>query len=210
VAGGDAHRPGGSREGRAVAMTGRADSQPSTNPLDVQAVLELRARQEEQVGRHQRIVERITKALGRPLTIYVTLAAVAAWVVCNLVAVALSAPAPDPPPFAYLQGVVGLAALLMTTMVLTTQNRQARHAEQRSHIDLQVNLVAEKKVAKLIALIEELRRDLPGVPNRKDSVADAMSNSVDPRAAIAALQSSIDAPPSGCDEPRGPAKGPAR
>src|SRR5581483_10605460 len=94
----------------------------------------------------------------------------------------LSLVPPDPPPFGRAQGVVGLAALLMTTMVLTTQNRQMRHAEQRSHLDLQVNLLAEQKVAKLIALVEELRRDLPNVHNRKDSLAEAMTRSVDPGA----------------------------
>ncbi len=65
-------------------------------------------------------------------------------------------------------------------MVLNTQNRQGRHAEQRSHLDLQVNLLAEQKIAKLIALVEELRRDLPQVRDRVDHVAEAMKESVDP------------------------------
>jgi len=69
----------------------------------------------------------------------------------------------DPPPFFWLQGMVTLSALLMTTLVLITANRQTRNAEERSHLDLQVNLLAEHKVAKLIALVEELRRDLPMV-----------------------------------------------
>ncbi len=158
------------------------------NQLDLQAVVALRARQEEQVGRHQRFVERITLALGRPRTIYLTLLLVAAWVAFNVVAPAFAVAAPDPPPFSRAQGVVGLAALLMTTMVLTTQNRQARHAEQRAHLDLQVNLLSEQKIAKLIALVEELRRDLPNVQNRKDSVAEAMTSAIDPGAVISMFE----------------------
>jgi uncharacterized membrane protein len=169
---------------------------PSTeNQLATQAVIAFRARQHEAVGRHQRLIERVNLALGRALTIYITLAIAIAWVAFNLAAPTFSWKVVDPPPFNRLQGAVGLAALLMTTMVLTTQNRQARDAEQRSHLDLQVNLLAEQKVAKLIALIEELRRDLPNVLDRKDALADAMSNAVDPGALIEALSQDAGEPP---------------
>jgi uncharacterized membrane protein len=76
----------------------------------------------------------------------------------------------------------------MTTLVLITANRQTRNAEERSHLDLQVNLLAEHKVAKLIALVEELRRDLPMVRDRIDREADSMQEAVDPAAMLAALE----------------------
>ena len=79
----------------------------------------------------------------------------------------------------------------MTTMVLTMQNGQGRHAEQRSHLGLQVNLLAEQKIAKLIALLEELRRDLPIVRDRKDSIAEAMAEQFNPHAVISALEATF-------------------
>jgi uncharacterized membrane protein len=171
-------------------------SAPSTeNQLATQAVVAFRARLDEEEGPHQRFVERANLALGRALTIYLTLAVASAWIALNLAAPALSMPVFDPPPFSRLQGAIGLFALLMTTMVLATQNRQVRDAEQRSHLDLQVNLLAEQKVAKLIALVEELRRDLPNVLDRKDALADAMSNAVDPAAIVAALGPEAPEPP---------------
>lgn len=93
----------------------------------------------------------------------------------------------DPPPFSWLQGVIGLGALLMTTMVLITQNRQEKHTEQRRHLDLQVSLLVEQKVTKVIALVEELRRDLPSIRNRHDPQAEAMQNAIDPHAVLDAL-----------------------
>lgn len=69
----------------------------------------------------------------------------------------------DPAPFFWLQGGVDLGALLTATVVLTKQNRSARLAEQRAHLDLKVMLLTEQKTAKLIDLLEELRRDLPNV-----------------------------------------------
>lgn len=44
-----------------------------------------------------------------------------------------------------------------------------------------MTLLVEQKVTKVIALIEELRRDLPSVQNRVDSQAEAMQEVVDPQ-----------------------------
>ncbi len=176
------------------AVTASPDEQGAPEDArDAHAALALRARQERQVGGHQRFVERITLALGRPRTLYVTLLSALAWIAWNLASPILAWPFLDPPPFSRLQAVVGLASLLMTTMVLTTQNRQARHAEQRAHLDLEVNILAEKKIAKLIALIEELRRDMPNVHDRPDLVAEKMTHALDARAVISALEENMGA-----------------
>jgi uncharacterized membrane protein len=122
----------------------------------------------------------------------VIVAFVAAWTGFNLLAPHLGMRPFDPPPFVWLQGLVGLGALLMGTIILVTQNRQTKHAEQRAQLDLQVNLLGEQKAAKLIALLEELRRDIPTVPNRVDRVAEAMEAPVDPHAVLSALEDSKD------------------
>jgi uncharacterized membrane protein len=155
---------------------------------NVETIASLGARSQAELSRHQRGVERVTAALGRPRSIYLVVAAVALWVLCNVCASRLGAPPLDPPPFEVLQALVGLAALLMTIMVLTTQNRQSKAAEQRAHLDLQVNLLAEQKVAKLIALVEELRRDMPAVRDRVDPVAEVMTEPLDPAAVMSALE----------------------
>jgi uncharacterized membrane protein len=80
----------------------------------------------------------------------------------------------------------------MTIVILISQSRRSSEAEQRAQLDLQVNLLAEQKVAKLIALLEELRRDIPIVRNRVDQVAEAMEEPVDAQAVLSALQGSED------------------
>ena len=163
---------------------------------DVESVASIRARAEQRLDKHQRMMEVLTAALGRPRTVYVTLSIVVGWVAFNLVPPKLFGwQRIDPPPFFWLQGMVALSALLMTTLVLITANRQTRNAEERSHLDLQVNLLAEHKVAKLIALVEELRRDLPMVRDRIDREADAMQEAVDPNAMIEALAGASEAEP---------------
>ncbi len=97
----------------------------------------------------------------------------------------------DEPPFAWLQGIVSLSALIMTVVVLTTQNRQAKMTEQRRHLDLQITLLTERKVSKVIELIEELRRDLPSVTNRLDHEAEVMQEPIDPHTALSALNQTL-------------------
>jgi uncharacterized membrane protein len=155
---------------------------------NVQAVTEMHLQAERTMGAHQRAIESGTARLGHPASLYVILAVVFLWALGNALVPRLGLRAPDPPPFSWLQGVIGLAALLTATMVLITQNRQAKLIERRMHLDLQVNLLTEQKAAKLIELLEELRRDLPNVRDRHDSEADLMQHAAEPLEVIAALE----------------------
>jgi uncharacterized membrane protein len=100
----------------------------------------------------------------------------------------------DDAPFFWLQGLIGLAALLTTTVVLIKQNRVASLGEQRAHLDLKVTLLIEQKTAKLIDLMEELRRDLPNVKDRHDPGADLMQQAMSPEGVLAALDEEVTSP----------------
>jgi uncharacterized membrane protein len=166
---------------------------------NIETIAHLHTEAEGRVGRNQKTIEKLTESIGQPRALFAIVGAATLWVVANLFAPRVGLPRLDPPPFAWMQGVLSLAALLVTTMVLTTQNRQAKRASHRGNLELQVNLVAEQKIAKLISLLEELRRDLPSVRNRVDPVADAMAEAVDPQAVLTVLEESVvdgDGPPS--------------
>ncbi len=158
---------------------------------NVKTIGELVSETERKITRHQRAVEKLTHVIGRPRTLYAVSAGVLAWALINFVMPRLGLARLDEPPFFWLQGVITLAALLTTIMVLTAQNRQLQLAAQRSHLDLQVNLLTEQKVAKVIALIEELRRDLPNVVDRQDHLAERMQEPVDPATVVSALEETL-------------------
>lgn len=171
---------------------------------NVDAVASLIARAEKGVSHHQRRIERLTALLGRPRAVYLILAFAATWIATNVVMARFGVRPWDPPPFFWMQGTVGLGSLLMTITILTTQNRQNRDAGDRGQLDLQINLLAEQKVAKLIALLEELRRDLPSVRDRVDEMAEVMKEPVDPHAVLSALEVTHEAGDSRSTEPPGP------
>jgi uncharacterized membrane protein len=164
---------------------------------NIETIAQLHTQAEGRVGRSQRVIERVTASIGQPWALNVIVGIVVLWVAINTLGSKAGLPIVDPPPFLWLQAAVSLSALLVTTMVLTTQNRQGKRAFQRGNLELQVNLVAEQKIAKLISLLEELRRDLPSVRDRVDPVAEAMAEAVDPQAVVTGLEG--DAKP---DEPR--------
>ncbi len=164
---------------------------PSHVNQSIEAMADLHGRDERTVTAHQRGIERLGGALGRPRLLYATIVFVTAWMGLNLALPAHGRAAFDPPPFHYLHIVLTLGALLMATIVLIVQDRQVRMSDKRSHLDLQINLLAEGKIAKVIALLEELRRDLPNVRNRQDAEASAMASRIDPQVVSAALEVSI-------------------
>jgi len=154
---------------------------------NIAAVQAFYAREEDKVSTAQRHAERIGSLVGRPVFGVAILIVVGAWIALNEALRASGRAVLDPAPYAWLQGIVGLSALLTTTVVLTKQNRLAKLDEQRAHLDLKVTLLIEQKAAKLIDLLEELRRDLPNVRDRHDGGAAVMQQAKNPELVLAAL-----------------------
>jgi uncharacterized membrane protein len=148
---------------------------------------------EKELGAHQRFIERLTGRLGRPTTLYLLFGIVFLWAMGNVLAATLNHLPWDPAPFFWLQGAVAFYAASIGTIVLITQTRQQRHSEQRAYLELQINLTSEQKTAKVISLLEELRRDIPSVHNRVDLEAEAMTHAVDTKAVMTALASTLEA-----------------
>lgn len=155
----------------------------------VETIASLDRASEQSVTRQQRLIELITYHLGRPRTLYSLLVLVAAWIGVNTL---LPGWRWDRPPFFWLQGLIALLSLATTTVVLITQNRWIRRVERRSEVELHINLLAEEKIGKLVALLEELRRDMPSVRDRPDSEAEAMSRGTDVREVMDEIDRSVD------------------
>ena len=167
-------------------------SEPDQTSQNIEAILEFYAREEQKISRSQRILERISGSIGQPVFLGFILLFVVLWILANTVLRQFGMAGFDPAPFFWLQGIVGLGALLTATVVLTKQNRLAKLEELRAHLDLKVTLLTEQKAAKLIDLLEELRRDLPNVRNRHDPEAMALQQPMNPELVRAALDERKD------------------
>jgi uncharacterized membrane protein len=136
----------------------------------------------------QRRLEQFGLLIARPLYFIGLFVLVGGWIVFNLDAPQLGLIEFDPPPFAWLQGFMTFVALVTATVVLIGQRRQTKLSEQRAHLDLQINLLTEQKVTRLIHMLEELRHDLPVAPQRADAHTSALKEGINAAQVVSVLK----------------------
>jgi uncharacterized membrane protein len=156
----------------------------------VQAIGKLHLDHYQQATAPQRAVNDLTDFLGRPLAV-----TIAAWVGFNVAAARMGRAAIDPPPFTWLGLALAAGALFMAVLILAAQRHAGELAARREQLTLQLALVSEQKSAKIIQLLEEMRRDSPQIANRVDEVAAAMSEPADPGAVLEAFKDAADSAP---------------
>ena len=156
---------------------------------NIEKIIGFQAKQEQKLPWRDRIIEKIASFFGKSEFLYLQLLFFTSWSICSHLA-------PELLPFGLpkfdLQEMgIDIAALLIATGVLVQQTRQDKLAEQRSHLILQINLLTEQKIAKLIELIEELRSDLPDIRDRYDWEAQIMKQATDPQVVLNILQENL-------------------
>lgn len=67
-------------------------------------------------------------------------------------------PAFDPYPFVLLAMIVSIEGVLLSTFILMKQNRMSRRADERNHLNLQIDLLAEKEITQMLQMQRELCR----------------------------------------------------
>lgn len=154
----------------------------------VQAVAHFHSAHEAEASRLQRAIERLTRRAASPAFAALLTLLVVSWVAFNLALMAVGRKPIDAPPFFWLQGAVALTALYMTVFILATQRREDKLAGMRDQLTLELSILGEQKSAKIIGLLEELRRDAPNISDRADEHAEALATPADPNAVLDALK----------------------
>jgi uncharacterized membrane protein len=153
----------------------------------VNAIAQLHARHDERASLAQRIVEATTAIVGSARALAVVLLLACVWISINLFLPVAGFRAFDPPPFQWLELMLTMVALLLAILILATQRRADALADSRERVTLEAVLTTDQKTSKIVQLIEELRRDMPTVPDRIDPEAHDMSKKVAPDAVLGAL-----------------------
>jgi uncharacterized membrane protein len=161
---------------------------PNAAPAIAQATALLRAEHDNTTSTFQRAAGRITHLAGLPWFIAFLTIGILGWMGANIGAGMLGLPHPDPPPFVWLQGAISTGALYMAALILTTQRSQDRLATHRENLALELAIIADQKVAKIIELLEELRRDSPAIADRSDNMARTMAKPTDPQVVLQAIK----------------------
>ena len=140
----------------------------------------LKARQDEKRTWAEKIADTMTDLFGSIGFLVVNIIWFAIWIVINLGLIPGVAPF-DPFPFGLLTMIVSLEAIMLAIFVLISQNRSSKIAELREEIDLQVDMLTEREITKLMQVVcavaekigvdlesdEELRHMLTPAPVNK-------------------------------------------
>ena len=145
-------------------------------------------REDAELSGVQVVIERISAFFGSPAYFAFAVAFIVVWIVVNGVGMRLGWAYVDRPPFFWLQGIVGANALLLTIAVLIRQNRMAQQAGHRAHLDLQINLLTEQKVTKVLQILHGQASGPALSPRVPDSEVADFAKPADPEAMLTAIK----------------------
>jgi uncharacterized membrane protein len=83
--------------------------------------------------------------------------------------------------------VASVEAIFLSTFVLISQNRMAAAADQRANLDLQISLLAEHEVTRLVTLVSGIA-DRMGVKTEADPDLEEITLDVAPEAVLDELE----------------------
>jgi uncharacterized membrane protein len=180
-------------EARAGRGAGTSPTYPPPPPRGLSPVLERniralqlrRQREENEATAEERVAEAITWFTGSMRFVYLHLAFFGFWLVANLGWVP-AVPAWDPS-FVVLAMVASVEAIFLSTFVLISQNRMAAAADKRADLDLQVSLLAEHEVTRLVTLVSGIA-DRMEVKTEADADVEEITRDVAPEAVLDELE----------------------
>ena len=150
------------------------DAAPRTVRDNIQTIVRLEHEQSEARSLGGRIGDAIGTFAGTVTFVVLHLVLFAGWAAFN--AGLLGLPRFDPYPFPLLCMIVSMEGVLLSTFVLIKQNRMSIRADRRNHLDLQVNLLTEQEVTKLIQMLEIISAKLGVEAEAVDAEAREMGH----------------------------------
>jgi len=134
-----------------------------------------------------RIAERITRFTGSMTFVAIHLTIYGLWIVANLGWIP-GVPRFDPT-FVVLAMVASVEAIFISTFVLVSQNRMATQAERRAELDLQISLLSEHEITRLVELTMQMARRM-GIEAADSGELAKLAEDVAPEAVLDRLEAS--------------------
>ena len=133
------------------------DESPSVEPglneilsRNIEILLAQRKRQKRRASVQQKVADAITAFAGSMPFVYVNAGVFVGWAAINLGWVGLR---PFDPSFVVLAMLASVEAIFLSTFILISQNRMSTAAAQRADLDLQISLLAEHEITRVLQLV---------------------------------------------------------
>ncbi|HZQ42656.1 MAG TPA: DUF1003 domain-containing protein [Acidobacteriaceae bacterium] len=136
-----------------------------------------------------RIADAIGGFTGSITFVVVHLLIFTAWFLINTGAIPHVKPF-DRFPFILLSMIVSVEAVLLSTFVLMKQNRMQQKTDIRDHLNLQIDLLAEKEVTKSLQLLRAIAAKV-GIDQVEDAELEEMANTTSVDSLAARIESTM-------------------
>lgn len=152
---------------------------------NIRALLDHRKVEEKSRSLESRCADCITQFAGSMKFVYIHLVVFGLWIFVNLGWIPFI-PRFDPT-FVALAMVASVEAIFLSTFVLITQNRMAEMADRRADLDLQVSLLSEHEITRMITLLRAVA-DRLGVKEAANPELNELEQDVHPERVLDTIQ----------------------
>jgi len=150
-------------------------SQSSTTAKNIESILRLEQEDDGRLPAISRVSHAVGWFAGTIYFVILQCGIVGLWVGWNSKMAGNGTPF-DPYPFPLLSTLMSLEAVLLTSFVLIRQNAMDHRSERRNHLDLQINLLAEREATSILNILreiaEQLKVDVAHDPEREELAKD--------------------------------------
>ncbi|WP_437925319.1 DUF1003 domain-containing protein [Sorangium sp. So ce291] len=175
----------------------KVDGRPAEDGLDrsevegvvrrnIHALLQVRKDVERKKSFQEALADRITRFTGSMTFVFLHAGIFGGWLVVNMGVIDGVKPF-DPFPFVMLAMIASVEAIFLSTFVLISQNRMQALADKRAELDLQINLLAEHEITRLIELVDAISRHLK-VPRSTDPHLEELKKDVHPEVVLEEIE----------------------
>lgn len=167
--------------------TSAAGSQPGMAHIVERNIQALQARQRaenQQKPWQDRLADAVTSFTGSMTFVFIHLALFGIWIIWNLGWLGLP---PFDKSFVVLAMFASVEAIFLSTFVLISQNRQAALADQRAELDLQVSLLAEHEITRLVTLVTAMAQKMD-IAAAHDAEIPELAQDVRPEQVLDAIE----------------------
>ena len=143
---------------------------------NISALLKRRKDEEARKSTEERVADRVTRFTGSMFFVYLHLALFGVWIIWNVGWLGFEA---FDPSFVVLAMFASVEAIFLSTFVLISQNRMNIQADKRAELDLQVSLLSEHEITKLIILVTAMGKKM-GLEEATDNEIAELQKDVHP------------------------------
>jgi len=137
---------------------------------NIRTIIRLRSEAAADRNLQDRIADAITSVSGRMIFAYVHIVWFGVWILLN--SGRFGVPKFDPFPYGLLTMIVSLEAIFLSTFVLISQNRQAEETERQTNLDLQIGLLTEHELTRVLQMLDVIQEKLGIVDHANSDLAD--------------------------------------